>query len=302
MFTHKTLPLSELVAGHDVDVVRDRDIAYVCKIPNPLEERLVACGNSKHIKEALALNGIAAIITTPELAEDVPPTFGLAVCSAPYLTSLYIYEELAQKDNFLWHSFPSRISDEAIIHPSAFIDERDVIIGKGTVVQPGAIIRERSIIGENCVIGAGTVIGAGSFQIFKNADRQRIIAQAGGVRLGDRVELQSNCSVSRAVFGGFTEIGDETLIDNQVHVSHDCIIGRKVVITHCVSLAGRIVLEDGVYVGPNATISNGLTIEEEAQITIGSTVLRNVEAGLKVTGYGAQPHKAWKAQQIRDKR
>lgn len=298
MFTSSKILLSDLIEGEDIRLVRDAEVSFVAKIPYDLPGRFVSCAGKVHVDEAEKYEGIAAVLTTEELSPLIPDNLGLAVCDAPYPTSFHLHEKLYAKPEFLWRSFPSRISPDARISPSAHIAENDVVIGAGTVVMPGAVVLERSVIGENSVIGPGTIVGCDAFQAFKTADTQRIIRQAGGVRIGDGVEFQANCTISKAIFGGFTTIGDATLVDSQVHVGHDCVVEERVLIANSVSLAGRVHLKRDVYVAPNATISNGIVVEEGAQITIGSTVLSNVDQGEKVTGFCAMPHKDWMMRQI----
>lgn len=302
MFTYQTFSINILAKGLEAHVARDGNIAFVAKIPSPLPNRLVPCGAMKYVKEAMQEAGIAGMIVPAELADQVPRDMALVIANNPMVMAMDLHESLAARENGQWRSFPSQVHASALVHPSATIAERDVKIGAGTRIGPGAIIMERSLIGANSIIGPGTVVGCDAFQVFKKDGRQRVLRQSGGVRIGDEVELQANCTVSRAVFGGFTEIGTGTILDSQVHVGHDCVIGRQVLIANQVSLAGRVVLEDNVYIAPNVTISNGLTLGKGSQVTIGSTVLGNVAPGLKVTGYHAQPHDKWMMQFIRAQR
>lgn len=302
MFTNKTIALSELSKVLGLDIVRDCQIAFVAKVPNPLPNRLVACSALKHVREALREDGIVGVVTTSELAEHVPEHLGLAVSDAPLVMSMRLHEALMQIEGLQWASFETEIDSSTTVHPSAVIADRDVRIGAGTIIGPRAIILERSIIGQNCVIGPGAVVGCDAFQVFRADEQQRVIAQSGGVMLGNSIEIQANCTLSRAVFGGFTELGDETILDSQVHVGHDCVIGKKVLIANNVSLSGRVIVQDNVYIAPNATISNGLTLAEGSKITIGSTVFANTKPEEKVTGYFAQPHDKWMMQFIRSQR
>lgn len=302
MFTENTIALSELAADVDLKIERDCQIAYVAKVPNPLPNRLVACSERKHLREAEKEKDICGIITPPELAEHVPAHMGLAVHSAPLQISMQLHEKIALHENLQWAGFESQIDPSVEIHPSAVIDPRDVRIGAGTIIGPNAVVLERSVIGENCVIGPGAIIGCDAFQVFKAEGHQRVIRQSGGVKLGDRVEVQANCTLSRAVFGGFTELGNETILDSQVHVGHDCQIGKQVLIANNVSLSGRVVVEDNAYLAPNATISNGLKLAKGSKVTIGSAVFANTKPNEKVTGYFAQPHDKWMMQFIRSQR
>lgn len=295
MFTGETIPLSEVLSGCSLEIqlLRDCEIAYVGKVPSCVRPRLVPCTKSEHIVEALAQTGIAGIITTIELAASVPKNLGLAVSNQPLRTAYLIHDFLCGKKDFHWISFPTRISKSARVHSSAIIPEYDVVLGDNCVVHPNAIIYPRTIIGENSSIGAGTVIGCDGFEVDATNIIHRILPQAGGVRIGRNVDIQAKCTIVRSTFGGFTEIGDETKIDCQVHLAHDCHVGRRVRITACAEISGRVEIGDNSYLGPNVSISNGVRIGEGAHITIGSVVTRSVAAGTHVSGNFAIEHTKW---------
>ena len=116
------------------------------------------------------------------------------------------------------------------------------------------------------------------------------MAHAGGVRLGDRVELQANTCVDRAIFGGFTEIGEDTKCDNLVHIAHNVKIGRRCLLAAQAMIAGSVTIGDDVWIGPSAAVLSEITIGDGAYVTIGSVVTRNVAPGQHVTGNFAIDH------------
>lgn len=293
MFTGNSIALSSLAKTLDLDVRRDAEVSYVGKIPTNLPRRLVYGSKPAHLMGLAQTPGIAAIVAPAELAERVPADLGLIVSSEPAATAIAIYEHLLAQPDFLWRSFESRIAATARIHPSAVIAERDVIIGENTFVDANAVIRERSLIGDNCYIGPQVVVGAEAFDIHPGAGPRRLLPQAGGVKLGNHVTLLAGTKVVRGTFGGFTELGDETMCDNLVHIAHDCTLGRRVTLTACAELSGRVTVGDDSYFGPNVTVSNGLTLGASSYVSLGSVVVKDVDAGQRVTGNFAVPHSAW---------
>ena len=293
MFTGNTINLSSVIAGLDIICVRDGEFSYVGKVPTNLPRRLVPASTSAHVASAINADGVAGIITTEELVSLVPPGMIAATAVNPVLASILIHERLCAMDGFLWENFDSRIDQSATIHSSAVIPERNVVIGAHTQIMAGAIICERSVIGAHCSIGPGVVVSCDAFEVNTGCSPQKIVLQAGGVLLEDYVEVQAKSTLVRSTFGGFTRIGTETKIDCQVHVAHDCDIGHRVRIAACAELSGRIIIGDDVFIGPNCSISNGLHIGHGATITIGSVVVRDVEAGSRVTGNFAVPHSTW---------
>ena len=293
MFTNRTIALSRIAPTGAMKIVRDCEVAFVGKVPTHLDNRLVPCGTTRHIRECADHPGIAGIVTTADLADEVPDALGLAISDKPVPASLRVHEALLALPDFQWKDFDSEIDETAIIEPGAIIAERNVRIGAGTLVESGAIIRERTVIGNDCRIGPGVVVCCNAFEIEAGSEPLRILRQGGGVMLEDNVEVEAKSTLVRATFGGFTTIGAESKLDCQIHLAHDCLIGRRVEIAACAEISGRVTIGDGAFIGPNCSISNGLTIGSKAVVTIGSVVTRDVEDGERVTGNFAVPHRSW---------
>ena len=274
-------------------VIRDCRVAFVGKIPTLLDNRVVPCVSAAHIESCGKFEGVVGIITTAALADEVPASFGLAVAERPVSASIRLHEALLDRDNLQWKDFETQIHPEAIIEQGAIIAPRNVRIGANSVIQSGAILRERTVIGDNCRVGPGSVISCTAFEIEADSQPKRIIRQGGGVLLEDHVEIESNTTLVRSTFGGFTHIGRETKIDCQVYIAHDCRVGQRVQIVSGATVCGRVTIGDDAYVGPNCSIANGLQVGARAFVTMGSVVTRNVAEGQKVTGNFAVPHSNW---------
>ncbi|WP_395392877.1 hypothetical protein WBP07_17280 [Novosphingobium sp. BL-8A] len=293
MFTGATLPLKGFSGSFGLEVQRDCAVAFVGKVPTLLDQRVVPCGKPAHIREALAMGGISGVITTAELASQVPETLGLAISDSPRVSAMLLHEALVAIPNFQWEDFPTRVHPTAIVHPSAHIAEQNVVIGEGVVIHPGAIVLARSIIGARSTIGPGTIVGADAFEVNAEVSPRAILKQAGGVRIGTDVDVQSKCTLVRATFGGFTEIGNETKFDCQVHLAHDCRVGKRVQVAACAEISGRVNIGDDSFIGPNVSISNGCNIGPRTHVTIGAVVARDVSEGSRVTGHFAVDHRKW---------
>ena len=187
-------------------------------------------------------------------------------------------------------SVANDIAPDVRIHPTAYIADKDVRIGSGTIIGPRAVIEEQSTIGENCTIGSGTVIGSEGFEVRRVGGRQIAVPHGGGVRIGEHVTIQSNVVIDRALFGGFTVIGDDTVLDNLVHVAHGVLIGKRCRIVSAAVLCGAAVVGDDVWIGPNATISSTLRIGNGARVSLGAVVIRDVPPGGHVSGNFAIDH------------
>lgn len=293
MFTGRTLSLADLDGQFGLTVERSCHFAYVGKIPSRLDQRLVAASSALHIDQAQAEPGVVGVITTPDLATLVLAPRGIAVTDHPLKALLAVQAHLAALPDFQWKGFKSRIDPTAVICPGAHVAPRDVVIGAGTIVHPNAVILPRTVIGQHCSIGPGTVVGTDAFEVDTSVAPHAMVRQSGGVRIADHVDIQAKCTIVRATFGGFTELGEGTKLDCQIHFAHDCVAGRNVRIAACAEISGRVDIGDSAFIAPNVSISNGLNIGPRAKVTIGAVVTRDVPADTIVTGNFAVEHHKW---------
>lgn len=282
--------LSELAPSERFSVYRDGQFASLGKTAHSQLEMLSFLESDKYLKQALGNPHVSCVITTSEIAAKFPDRVGVLVAACPRDVFYEIHEHLARQTDFYWKHFSSEIDADASIHPNAFIAPANVRIGKGTVIEPGVTILERCVIGNNVIVRAGTTLGSEGFEFRQSGGTLKGVSHAGGLRVHDGVEIQSNCAVDRAIFGDFTTIGEDTKIDNLVHIGHRVTVGKRCRLVSGAVIAGNVSIGDDVWVGPRAVISNGLTVGDRAYITIGSVVATNVLAGQKVTGYFAVEH------------
>jgi UDP-3-O-[3-hydroxymyristoyl] glucosamine N-acyltransferase len=237
---------------------------------------------------------LTCLITNSELAPDVPEHMGLAVSEEPKETFYALHDHLRARTNFYWKDFQTEIAATARVHDSAYVAPNNVRIGAGTIVGPRAIVMERCVIGSNVAIGAGAIIGGEGFEPKWIGGRHRSVAHAGGVRIGDNVDILCGAHIARAVFNGFTEIGDGTKIDALVHIAHNVTIGRNCEIAANALVGGSSAIGNDVWIGPNACITSGVEIGDRGVITLGSVVVGSVREGARVTGYFAVEHEKFK--------
>jgi len=282
--------LEEIADLVDVVIERDAEFKSLGFVTHVRPQMLVFLEHEKYLLNLLRNPQICGVITTRELAGHLPAQSGIAIADNPRKAFYELHNYLAEKTDFYWTDFPSEISDEAVIHPKAYIADRNVRIGRGSIIEAGVTVLERSLIGEDVVLRAGCVIGSEGFQFERIDSRVLSVAHAGGVKLGNRVEIQANSAISRSAFGGFTELGDDTKLDNLVHVAHNVKIGERCFLAACAMIAGSVTIGDDVWIGPGACISSEITIGDKANITLGSVVTRDVPPGQRVTGNFAIDH------------
>ena len=160
------------------------------------------------------------------------------------------------------------------------------IIGNNVSIGKNVSI-SNTIIGDNVNIGDGSKIGQTGFGFSYDSNNMPIrIFHIGRVILQNGVNLSSNCTIDRGSFND-TVIGENTYLDNQVHVAHNVQIGMNCIVAGQSGIAGSSILGENVHVGGQVGISGHLNIADNVRIAAKSGVIRNIEKGETVMGYPA---------------
>lgn len=236
-------------------------------------------------------SNICIIITSPDIVELLNNK-DVSICVTDRPSELYfrIHNYLSENLNRRSH-FKSSIDPTAKISPLASISKTNVKIGKNVFIEEFVSIKSNTTIGDNCIIRSGTVIGGEGFQFHNISGRKELIKHVGGVIIGEHVEIQQNSCIDRAIYSwDNTCIGDQTKVDNLVHIAHGAKIGKKCMIVALSCVAGRVEIGDGTWVGINSSIRNGLKIGKNARINMGSVVTKNLDDYECVSGNFAVDH------------
>jgi UDP-3-O-[3-hydroxymyristoyl] glucosamine N-acyltransferase len=257
-------------------------------------------GELIYIRDARVLKGARpltelSVIAPPDLEGQVA-SGGLALADDPEAAFYAVHEHLATSTAFYWKDFATEIDPSARVHERAYVAPQNVRIGPKVVIEPHATILERVSIGEGSIIRAGAVLGAEGFEFKARALRQhragvtvpeyagvRSVTHAGSVVLGKRVEIQANAALDRGLFRRPTQVGDDSKIDNLVHIAHSAEIGERCLVVAGAVIAGSVSIGDDVWIGPGAIISNGVRIGDRASVVLGTTVVRDVPSDARVS-------------------
>ncbi len=110
--------------------------------------------------------------------------------------------------------------------------------------------------------------------------------------LQDGVTLGANSAVDRGAYDD-TVVGENTKIDNLVHIAHNAQIGRNCVMAAYTGISGSVTIGDGAQFGGRAGVADHMTVGDGARVGAAAGVFRNIPAGETWSGYPARPVKQW---------
>ena len=182
-----------------------------------------------------------------------------------------------------------------------------VKLGKGTVIGSNSIIEQNVKIGKNCIIGSNVIIkntligdnvvlqdnckiGQKGFGFIPLKNKNLKFPHIGRVIIENNVEIASGCTIDRGSVDD-TIIGENTYLDNQVHIAHNVKIGSNCMIAGQVGFAGSSSIGNNVSIGGQAGVSGHLKIGNNVKIGGGSGVVKDIEDNQTVMGYPAIPLK-----------
>lgn len=188
----------------------------------------------------------------------------------------------------------AEIGDGSQIGPNTVIG-RGVAIGRNCEIASGCTITH-ALIGDGVTIFPGTQIGQPGFGFASNSSGHSRIPQIGRVIIQDKVEIGAATAIDRGALGD-TVIGEDTKIDNLVHIGHNTRIGRHCIILAQVGISGSCNIGDFVVLGGQVGLTDHVTIGNGARF-IGRSGLMSGEypGGQDYGGQPAVPAKDWMRQ------
>lgn len=281
-----------------------------------------------------ARQGQVAFLANEKYTRHLPGTKATAVLIRPEFADQCPVNALLLDDPYfgfarLSHLFDPQPAPQAGIHPSACVSPTAQVastasIGAGAVVDaeariedgvrigPGSVVGARCRIGEGsylaanvtlyhdvalgqrCRISSGAVIGSDGFGYAHAGDHWERIAQIGGVRIGNDVDVGANTSIDRGALDD-TVIGDGVKIDNNVQIGHNVEIGEHSAMAALVAIAGSTRIGRHCIFGGCSGVAGHLTITDHVHLTGMTMVTKNLkEPGVYSSGTGVEPNRDWR--------
>ena len=225
--------------------------------------------------------------------------------STAKITSKFYPDSITDNNNFDLFDINQKFKE--IVSGNNTLVGLNVKIGDGTKIGHNTIIEKNVKIGKNCFIGSnviirnsiiddcvhildGAILGKKGFGFIPNNIENHRYPHVGYVHVKKNSEIGCGSTIDRGSLS-VTIIGENTYLDNQVHIAHNVKIGNNCIIAGQVGIAGSSILGDNVIIGGQAGISGHLKIGNNVQIGGGSGVIKDIPDNSKVMGYPAKDFK-----------
>ena len=190
------------------------------------------------------------------------------------------------------------IGDDVQIGANCFIG-RNAVIGANTVIHPNVSIYHAVSIGRDVVVHSQSVIGAPGFGYANEKGTWLPIPQLGAVTIGDSTQIGAAVTIDRGALGD-TQIGTNVIIDDQVHIAHNCIIGDHSCICGTTGMAGSCHIGKHVIIAGGCVINGHISICDNVQITGFTMVVADItEPGVYSSGQPAMENREWRRNVVR---
>jgi len=284
------------------------EVTGVATLKNAGPGQIAFLANEKYARDLVG-TGATVVLVRPDLAGQCPTN--ALVLENPYLGFARVS-----------HLFDSEPTAESGIHSSATVAAGAVVaetasvascaviesearigggvrVGDGTVLAANVTLYHDVVVGDRCRISGGAVIGADGFGYAHAGDHWERIAQTGGVRIGDDVDIGANTSIDRGALDD-TVIDNGVKIDNNVQIGHNVRIGAHSAIAAMVGISGSTHVGCHCIFGGASGVGGHLTIADNVHLTGMTMVTKSLhEPGLYSSGTGVEKNRQWRRSVVR---
>ncbi len=311
------LSLGELAQRLGAELIGDAD-TVICGV-NTLKDATATdvsfLANASYRRQLSGSNAGAVIIGAKEAAE----VKGAALVVAnPYLSFALVTQMFDNRPQPVRGVHPSVVVAASATLGAGVSIAANVVIGEHCVIGDGCEIGANTVIGDHCVLGrdcllranvtlyhnvvlgdrvqihSGAVIGADGFGFAPDKGRWHKIAQLGGVRIGNDVDIGANTCVDRGALAD-TVIEDNVILDNLIQIGHNVRLGEGSAMAANVGVAGSTTVGKHCTVSGGAGIAGHLTLADGVHVAAMTTISKSItESGAYATGTAQMPLNEWR--------
>ena len=302
--------IKELAAKIGIELKSDGfEVIAMNTLSDATSNEISFVSNSKYLKD-VASSKAGAILIDEANKDNVPDGCIALVVESPYwaMATLSKYFWTPIEDDNLAQAVigeGTKVSPKAEIANGSVIGKGSTImagayvgsnakVGDNTILYPNVVVYKDCIVGNDCIIHAGTAIGSDGFGFASNKlGEHNKIYHNGNVVIGNDVEIGSNTSIDRAVFGS-TKVKDGVRLDNLIHIAHNCEIGEFSVVAGQTGFAGSSKIGRSNVFGAQSGVAGHLEIAPFNTFAARSGVTKTVkESGKVFAGFPFMDHKSW---------
>ena len=302
--------LKELVANIGIELENDGfEVNAMNTLSNASSTEISFVSNSKYLKDVLTSKA-GAILIDEANKDKVPDGCIALVVDSPYwaMATLSKFFWTPMEDDNLAKAIVgegTKVSLKAELANGAVVGKNSTImagvyvganakVGDNTILYPNVVIYKDCVVGDECIIHAGTAIGSDGFGFASNKlGEHNKIYHNGNVEIGNDVEIGSNTSIDRAVFGS-TVVKDGARLDNLIHIAHNYEIGEYCVVAGQTGFAGSSKIGRSNVFGAQSGVAGHLEIAPFNTFAARTGVTKTVkESGKVFAGFPFMDHKSW---------
>ena len=181
------------------------------------------------------------------------------------------------------------VGDRSVLHSHTVV-RRETRIGAECVVHPHVVLYPGVVLGDRVVLHSGVRVGVDGFGYTPSPEGTKKIPHVGQCVIGNDVEIGANSCIDRGSIGR-TELGEQTKLDNLVHIGHNVRVGPSSFLAAQFGSAGSTSIGAGTMWGGQSGVAPHVVVGDGARVAGQAGVTEDVPVGETVSGFPARPIK-----------